>query len=187
MVVWGSETARMMRCVCSSRPSRNRLCTLATTKSKRSSTAAGVEGAVREDVGLDSLLAHGLQRRVRAGPVQLGDNVRDRLADAGDFAQPILRDDVLQRLAEREQVFGGPCVGAGAVGIAAAQSGALPELGQELRDCGGVEFSHLLAGVPMNRRSTPREAVWSPRREAGKGRADPALRSRGWRSGACFN
>jgi len=119
--------------------------------------------------------------------VQLGDNVRDRLADAGDFAQPILRDDVLQRLAEREQVFGGPCVGAGAVGIAAAQSGALPELGQELRDCGGVEFSHLLAGVPMNRRSTPREAVWSPRREAGKGRADPALRSRGWRSGACFN
>ena len=40
-----------------------------------------------------NFLAHFFERGMRAGRVQLLDDVRDRVADAGDFAKAVLRDD----------------------------------------------------------------------------------------------
>src|SRR5262249_24359978 len=56
----------------------------------------------------------------------------DGAADAGNIAQPSLRDRLVQRDGESLQTFGGPLVGASAVRIAPAHRHALAEFGEQL-------------------------------------------------------
>src|SRR5436305_1490430 len=88
------------------------------------------------------LLAHAFEQRMRPGAVQLGDDVGDCLADAGNLAQAVLADDPLQRLAQRGEALGGAKIGTRAVVIVAGERGAPPELNKQLPDRGGVEFRH---------------------------------------------
>ena len=84
-------------------------------------------------------LAHFFKRGVRAGRVQLLDDVCDGVADAGNLLKAVLRDDGLKRNAERKQIVGRARIGFGAERVAAAQGAALSELAQQGGDGGCVE------------------------------------------------
>jgi hypothetical protein len=56
-----------------------------------------------------------------AGPVQLGDDVSDGIADPWNLAQPAFRDDALERLGERRQALRGTQISLGTIGIAACE------------------------------------------------------------------
>jgi hypothetical protein len=66
------------------------------------------------------------------------DDVRDGLADPGDFAQAPLADDLSERHSQRAEALGRARIGFGAIGITAAQGDPLPEFAQQLDDLGGV-------------------------------------------------
>ena len=74
--------------------------------------------------------------------MQPGDDVRDGLADAGDFAQTLFVNDLGERLGKGAQALGGARIGSGAIGIAAAQGGPLPEFAQQLDNLRGVDRGH---------------------------------------------
>jgi hypothetical protein len=76
---------------------------------------------------------------VASGPVQLGDDVRDRVADARDFCQAVLFDQDAKWDGESGEVVCRPGISLRAVRIAAAKRGPLrilPELGSD-RSCVG--------------------------------------------------
>jgi hypothetical protein len=50
---------------------------------------------------LGDILAQLFQQRMRAGAVQLGDDVGDRLTDPGQLAQAVFGDDAVERLDQR--------------------------------------------------------------------------------------
>jgi hypothetical protein len=60
----------------------------------------------RQDTFWD-VLAHGLERRVRSGAVELLDNVSDGFAYARNLTEAILRYDLRKRECECEEAFGG--------------------------------------------------------------------------------
>ena len=84
-------------------------------------------------------LAHFLKRGMRAGRVQLLDDVGDRVADARDLLQAVLRDHLLERNAEGKQIVRCARIGFRAERIAAAQGAALSELAQQGGDGRCVE------------------------------------------------
>jgi hypothetical protein len=96
----------------------------------------------------------------------------DRFANARDFAQPILCDDPVERLAQREQIVGRAGVGVGFERIVAEQRGALTELAKELGDGGCIQGGHDSAPMQFICISTrqvgippypARERVFTPR------------------------
>jgi hypothetical protein len=90
------------------------------------------------------VLAHRLQPRMRAGFMQPGDNVSNGFADAGDFPQSAVADDLRERDGESAEAFGSPRIGFAPVGIAAAQRDLLPEFAQQTNDLRGFKRSHCL-------------------------------------------
>jgi hypothetical protein len=66
--------------------------------------------------------------------MQRRDDVSDRLAHPGNFAQAIFRHDLVKRFRQRNQVFGCAQISAGAIAISAAQGDPLAELDQQARD-----------------------------------------------------
>ena len=52
-----------------------------------------------------NLLAELLEAWMGAGPVQLGDDVRDGIADTRSFREPLLRDQAIKRDSERRQAI----------------------------------------------------------------------------------
>src|SRR4051812_44423486 len=76
---------------------------------------------------------------MRTGAMQLGDDVRDRLADPLQLAQPVLRNDLVERLDQGGECVSGALVGFRAEIIVAGQGGAPAELDQQPRDRGCVE------------------------------------------------
>jgi hypothetical protein len=112
------------------------------------------------------VLAHAFQQWMRAGAMQLGHDIGDGVADAGDLAQPVLVDDPLQRLAERGEAFGRAQIGARAVVIVAGERGAPPEFDQQLGDRRRVEFRHADQTCPARQafRAARRRPTGSRRR-----------------------
>jgi hypothetical protein len=66
--------------------------------------------------------------------VKFGDNVCDRITDAWNLPQAILRNNVFKRLHKREKVLRGAGIRSRPVGIAAPKGGSLPELMKQLGD-----------------------------------------------------
>ena len=91
---------------------------------------------------LGYLLPELFEARMRARLVKLGDNVGDRLADAGDFLEPVFGDQHMQRDGKGCQAVGGPGIGFCPVGVAAAQGGALRIFPQQICYTTGVEGRH---------------------------------------------
>ena len=88
---------------------------------------------------------------MRACAMQLGDDIRDCVADAWNFRKPLFGDDLVQGPAQRAQTVGRAGIGLGPVRIAAAQGRARGEFSEQLGDGGGVEGSH--AGNNAQRRN----------------------------------
>ena len=63
--------------------------------------------------------------------MKLFDDVCDGIADAGDFAQAVLRDHLIQRKAQGEKIVCRAGVGLCAKRVAAAQGAALPEFAEQ--------------------------------------------------------
>ena len=91
---------------------------------------------------LGHLLAELLKGWMGAGPVQPGDDVGDRIADPGNFLQPPFVHDAAERLGQSGQIFGGPDVGLGAVGIAATKRRTAAVLRQQSRHLRCVKLRH---------------------------------------------
>jgi hypothetical protein len=56
-----------------------------------------------------------------AGRLELFDDVRNRVADAGNFAKAVLRDDLVERQAQREKIVGRAPIGFRPERVAAAE------------------------------------------------------------------
>jgi hypothetical protein len=69
-----------------------------------------------------------------AGAMQLGYDVCDSLADAGNFREPLLNDQAIKGDRQRGKIIGRPGVGFGPIRITAAQRGPLRVLAQKLCD-----------------------------------------------------
>ena len=74
-----------------------------------------------------------LEHRMRASRVEHGDDHRDSLADARQFAQTALSEDIVQRDQQIPESLGGSDVGTRTVGIAARKHEALTDFGQQIR------------------------------------------------------
>jgi hypothetical protein len=75
-----------------------------------------------------------LEAGIGAGPMQLGYDVCDSLADAGNFRKPVFRDQTIERHRQRGETVGRPGVGLGPIGNTAAQRGPLRVFAQKLCD-----------------------------------------------------
>ena len=69
-----------------------------------------------------------------ASLMQLRDNVGDRITDARDLPQAILRDQLFERGRQGHQVLSRARVGTRTVGISASECRALPEFVEQLRN-----------------------------------------------------
>ena len=74
--------------------------------------------------------------------VQLGDDVRDRLADARNFGEPAFLDQQVERNGEGGQAVRRTRVGLGPVWIAAAQRAPLRVFTQQSRDLLRIGHRH---------------------------------------------
>jgi hypothetical protein len=97
------------------------------------------------------LLPKLLEARMGAGLVQLGDDVGDRLADAGDVLEPAFRNKHFEREGESGQAVRRARVGLGSVWVAAAQRGSLRILAKQTGDLLRVGPGHR---VSVNRPSS---------------------------------
>jgi hypothetical protein len=79
---------------------------------------------------------------MRAGLMQSGDDVSEGLARARYFAETAFLDHLVQWHRQHTEAFGGPSIGAGAVGIAATQRNSLPKLAQQLYQLGCLDHGH---------------------------------------------
>jgi hypothetical protein len=59
--------------------------------------------------------------------MQLGDDIRDSLADPRNFLKPSVRNEIVQRLCNRQEVLGRARVRPGTIGIAPTQCRSLAE------------------------------------------------------------
>ncbi len=66
--------------------------------------------------------------------VKLGDNICNRITDAWNLPQAILRNNVFKRLREREKVLRGARICSRTVGVPATKDGSLPKLVKQLGD-----------------------------------------------------
>jgi hypothetical protein len=64
--------------------------------------------------------------------VKFGNDVRDRITDAWNLPQAILRNNVFKRLREREKVLRGARVRSRPVGIATTKGGSLSKFVKQL-------------------------------------------------------
>lgn len=91
---------------------------------------------------LRDILAQLFQQRMRAGAVQLGDDVGDRHADSGQPAQAVFGDDAVERLDQRREPVRGALIGFGAEVIVAGERCAPAELDQQRGHGRCVEHRH---------------------------------------------
>ena len=94
-----------------------------------------------KDSGRD-FLAHRFKAGMCARAVKLRDDIGNGVADARNFREPILRDDLVQWHRKGADAVGRPGIGLGPVRIAAAQGRASGEFPEKLGDSRGVESSH---------------------------------------------
>jgi hypothetical protein len=94
---------------------------------------------------------------MRAGAVQLGDDIGDRLPDSGQLAQTVFGNDALKRLDQRREPLGSALIGFGAKVIVAGESGAPAELDQERGHgrCVARHFSVAAVARPAGSSSAP--------------------------------
>ena len=89
-------------------------------------------------------LAEFLETGVGAGPVQLGDDISDGLADAGDFGEPLLLDQAVEGFGECSEAVRCAGIGLGSViRIAAAQRCRWAYSRSNLATCGALAFDIL--------------------------------------------
>jgi hypothetical protein len=89
-----------------------------------------------------------------AGLVQPGNDVGNRIADAGDFAQLAFANDVRERHRKGAEAFGCAGIGLGPIGIAAAQRHTLPEFSTQIVEKLNKEINAALADPNMKKRLT---------------------------------
>jgi hypothetical protein len=77
-----------------------------------------------------------------AGLVELGDDVRYRIADAGDLGEPVFGDKYIEWDGKSCQAVSGPGIGFCPVGVAATQCRALRVFSQEACYTAGIERRH---------------------------------------------
>ena len=78
------------------------------------------------------VFAQFFEARMGAGLIQFRDDVGDRFADARDLREPLLRDELVQRLRESGQAVRRARIGFSPVGVATAQGGSLRVFPQKL-------------------------------------------------------
>ena len=76
-------------------------------------------------------LAHFLKRGMSAGRMEFLDDVRDCFADAGNFAETPLRDDLSERQAQCEKIIGRARIGFRPERVAAAECASLSEFPEQ--------------------------------------------------------
>jgi len=77
-----------------------------------------------------------------AGLAELGDDVGDRLADAGDLREPVLDNEHIERDRKGRQAVSSPRIGFCPIWVSATQGGALRIFSQETSHCANVDGGH---------------------------------------------
>src|SRR5207249_8767713 len=128
----------------------------------------GFEAGDRKHVeeALRHVAAQLFQQWVRTAPVQPGDDVGDRRADARYIAQSVMTDDAVERLGQRGEAVRRAEIGFRAEIIVACERRAPAELDQQNRYRRGVERWHLGVASPTSsmtiRRRHAHSLTWSP-------------------------
>ena len=76
------------------------------------------------------------------GAMQLGYDIRNSVPDAGNFREPLLRDQAFKRYGERCEAIGSPRVSLLSIWIVAAQCAPLRVFPQELGDHLRIDLGH---------------------------------------------
>jgi hypothetical protein len=94
------------------------------------------------------LLAHGLERGMRSGLVQSGDDAGYGIAHSGNLAHATLTNELIERNGQSAKAVGGARISSGAIRVTPTQGSSLPEFAKEFGYGRRVERGHGNTAIP---------------------------------------